>query len=103
VLDDFERALAVETADKEYARGMELIFQRLTAELQKLGLEPVSSEGQQFDPHIHHALEMRQTSEAQEHAILAELQKGYNFRGKLLRPALVRVAVAPSSGTQADK
>ncbi len=103
VLDDFERALAVETPDNEYARGMELIFQRLSVELQKLGLEPISSEGRKFDPHIHHALEMRQTSEAEENVILAELQKGYNFRGKLLRPALVTVAVAPSSGEQADK
>ena len=103
VLDDFERALKTETSDAEYAKGMELILQRFSAELEKLGLEPIPTEGQQFDPHIHHALEMRETSEAAEHTILAELQKGYNFRGKLLRPALVSVAVAllppKSSGT----
>ena len=103
VLDGFERALATGTSDTEYARGMELIFQRFLAELQKLGLEPISAEGQTFDPHTHHALEMRETVEAQEHAVLAELQKGYNFRGKLLRPALVRVAVAPCSEKQTDQ
>ena len=103
VLDDFERALAAETSDKEYAKGMELIYQRLTAELQKLGLEPISTAGQKFDPHIHHALEMQPASNVEEHAILAEFQRGYNFRGKLLRPALVRVAVAPSQKKQADK
>ena len=103
VLDSFERALATGTSDAEYARGMELIFQRFSAELQKLGLEPIAAEGQKFDPHSHHALEMRETLEAEEQAVLAELQKGYNFRGKLLRPALVRVAVAPSSEKQTDQ
>ncbi len=104
VLDNFERALSTNTADAEYAKGMELIFQSFWAELQKLGLERIQAEGQMFDPHSHHAVEMRETAEAEEHAVLAELQKGYKFRGKLLRPALVRVAVAPSSnGKQAEK
>ncbi|RPI09866.1 MAG: nucleotide exchange factor GrpE [Acidobacteriales bacterium] len=103
VLDDFERALKVETADKEYARGMELIFQRFAGELERLGLAPISTEGQKFDPHVHHALEMRETSEAEDHTILAELQKGYNFQGRLLRPALVSVAVAPSSEKRSDQ
>jgi len=103
VLDDFERAFKAETTDKDYAMGMELILQRFTGELHKLGLEPISTEGRKFDPHIHHALEMQQTSEVEDHTILAELQKGYNFRGKLLRPALVRVAVAPSSEKRPDQ
>ena len=50
VLDDFERALKVETTDKEYARGMEMIYQRLTDSLSKLGLEPISSEVAVFQP-----------------------------------------------------
>jgi len=103
VLDDFERALKAETSDKEYARGMELIFQRFTGELEKLGLETISTQDQKFDPHIHHALEMRETAEAEDHSILAELQKGYNYRGKLLRPALVSVAVAPSPDKRSDQ
>jgi molecular chaperone GrpE len=97
VIDSFERALATPSADPGYVKGMELIFQRFWAELQKLGLEPIQAEGQFFDPNSHHAIEMRETSEAEDHAVLAELQKGYSVRGKLLRPALVRVAVAPSS------
>lgn len=102
VIDDFERALKAGTADNEYTRGMELIFQRLSSELQKMGLEPLSTEGQKFDPHSHHALELRETSEFEDHTILGELQKGYNFRGKLLRPAMVTVAVAPSIGKQPE-
>ena len=93
VIDDFERALKVESSDKEYARGMELIYQRLFDSLKKLGVEPVETAGQIFDPHVHHAVEMVETSEHEDHAILDEYQRGYNFKGKLLRPAMVKVAV----------
>src|SRR5262249_31445709 len=63
ILDDFERALRVESADKEYSRGMELIYQRLSEALKKLGLEPIEARGQKFDPHIHHAVEMVESEE----------------------------------------
>jgi molecular chaperone GrpE len=97
VLDDFERALKVESADTEYAKGMELIYQRFFEALKKLGLEPIVSIGQPFDPHIHHAVEMVETEEAADHTVLDEFQRGYNFKGRLLRPAMVKVAVEPAS------
>lgn len=93
ILDDFERALGVETADKDYAKGIELIFQRTLETLKKLGLEPMDTQGVTFDPNIHHAIEMVNTEDAEDQTVLGEFQKGYNFKGKLLRPALVRVAV----------
>jgi molecular chaperone GrpE len=93
VLDDFERALKVETADRDYAKGIELIYQRLFETLKRLGLEPIETEGRKFDPNQHEAVQRVQTGEAEDQAILGELQRGYNFRGKLLRPAWVRVAV----------
>lgn len=95
VLDDFERALKVESADKEHARGIELIYQRLLELLKKLGLEPVSSEVPIFNPHIHHAVEMVDTKEHPDQTILEEYQRGYYFKGRLLRPAMVKVAVNP--------
>jgi molecular chaperone GrpE len=95
ILDDFERALKVEcTGNKEYVRGMELIHQRLSDTLKKLGVEPISAKGVKFDPHIHHAVEMSETDDVEDHTILEEYQRGYNFRGKLLRPAMVKVSVA---------
>jgi molecular chaperone GrpE len=95
ILDDFERALKVEcTGNKEYIRGMELIYQRLSDTLKKLGVEPISAKGLKFDPHIHHAVEMSETDDVEDHTILEEYQRGYNFRGKLLRPAMVKVSVA---------
>ena len=70
VVDDFERALKVKCADKEYAKGMELIYQRLVDGLQKLGLEPIATDGQKFDPHVHHAVETTETNEVEDHTIL---------------------------------
>jgi molecular chaperone GrpE len=95
ILDDFERALRVETADKEYARGIELIYQRFYDTLKKMGLEPIETAGRQFDPNQHEAVQRVHTEEHADQAIVQELQRGYNFKGKLLRPAWVKVAVHP--------
>ena len=95
VLDDFERALKVETADRNYAKGVELIYQRLYETLKKLGLEPIEAAGRPFDPNLHQAVERVETDEAEDHTVIGEFQRGYNFKGKLLRPAMVRVAVKP--------
>jgi molecular chaperone GrpE len=95
VLDDCERALQVETTDRDYARGVELIYQRLFETLKKAGLEPVETAGREFDPNLHQAVERVETDEAEDQSILGEFQRGYNFKGKLLRPAMVRVAVKP--------
>jgi molecular chaperone GrpE len=98
ILDDFERALKIESADAEYAKGVELIYQRLVDTLKKMGLEPVESQpGQPFDPNLHQAVVRVETDEVPDNTILDELQRGYNFKGKLLRPAMVRVAVKPVS------
>src|SRR6202140_5537635 len=93
ILDDFERALKVEGTGKEYSRGMELIYQRLSDALKKLGLEPISAKGLKFDPNLHHAVDMLETDDVDDHTVLDEYQPGYNFRGRLLRPAMVKVAV----------
>jgi len=95
IADDFERALKVETADREYAKGVELIYQRLMEALKKIGLEPIETAGQRFDPNLHQAVDRVETEEAEDMTILGEYQRGYNFKGKLLRPAMVKVAVRP--------
>lgn len=97
ILDDFERATKAESSDKEYSKGMQMIYQRFYDSLKKLGLEPIVSAGQPFDPHVHHAVEMVETDEAPDHTVLDEYQRGYNFKSRLLRPAMVKVAVEPGS------
>jgi molecular chaperone GrpE len=100
ILDDFERALKLGGGGTEYGKGMELIFQRLFDTLKKLGLEPIDSQGQPFDPHVHHAVEKQETEEVSADTVLEEYQRGYNFKGQLLRPAMVKVAVAPASKSE---
>jgi molecular chaperone GrpE len=101
VLDDFERALAAVPeelgSDNDYVKGVQMIQQRLQEALKKMGLEPINSVGQPFDPNFHHAVDRVQTEDAEENTILEEWQKGYNFRGRLLREAMVKVAVQPCS------
>jgi molecular chaperone GrpE len=96
ILDDFARALKVETADREYRKGIELIYQRVLDMLTKQGLEPIEAyPGQPFDPNLHQAIERVEIADAPDMSVLEEFQKGYNFKGRLLRPAMVRVAVRP--------
>jgi molecular chaperone GrpE len=95
VLDDFKRALKVDTPDAEYAKGVELIYQRLFEILKKAGLEPIEAAGKPFDPNRQQAVDRVHTDEVDDQTVLEEYQSGYNFKGKLLRPAMVKVAVKP--------
>jgi len=93
VVDDFDRALDAEAVDPEYLRGLELIRDRIVEVFQRAGLEPVSAEGE-FDPHHHMAVD-RAAAETDEddQRILEVYRKGYRFKERLLRPAMVKVAV----------
>ncbi|MDQ1473200.1 MAG: molecular chaperone GrpE [Bryobacterales bacterium] len=93
VLDDFDRALKAESGHVEYAKGVEMIYTRMYEALKKLGLEPIETAGAQFDPHLHQAIERVETSDAPDNTVLGEFQRGYHFKGKMLRPSMVRVAV----------
>jgi len=95
ILDDFRRAMQAETADRDYAKGVELIYQRLSDTLRKLGLEPIEAAGKPFDPNVHQAVDRVESEELPDQTVLEEYQSGYNFKGKLLRPAMVKVAVKP--------
>ncbi len=92
VLDDFERALKTPSEGEEYRKGIELIHKRLYDILTKSGLTPVESVGKKFDPHLHQAVDtVKDVREDQ--TIVEEYQRGYEFKGRLLRPAMVKVAV----------
>lgn len=101
VLDAFDRALASneDASGSEYRKGFELIRRQLWDALSKEGLERVESIGQDFNPHAHHAIESVETSAHPEGTVAGELQPGYIFQGRVLRPAMVRVAAAPGAKT----
>jgi molecular chaperone GrpE len=95
VLDAFDRAIAAHKGDAndEFRKGFELIRKQLADLLAKQGLERIEAEGKEFDPHFHHAIERVETRDKPDGAVMEELQAGYSYHGKVLRPAMVRVAV----------
>ncbi len=95
VLDDFDRALKIESGNAEYTRGVAMIYDRLYASLKKQGLEPIDTSGKTFDPNVHQAVERVENTDAEDNTVIGEFQRGYFFKGRLLRPAMVRVAVKP--------
>ena len=97
VLDAFDRALAAsdDPAYANYRKGFELIRKQLWETLSKQGLVRVDSVGQEFNPHMHHAIERVETTEHPDGTVIGEMQPGYIFHEKVLRPAMVRVASAP--------
>jgi molecular chaperone GrpE len=94
-LDSFERALKTWEEKAEFRNGVELIYKQLQDALQKLGLQAITAQGERFDPHLHEAVEMVETTGAQDHTITEELQRGYKLKDRLLRPAMVKVARNP--------
>jgi molecular chaperone GrpE len=98
IVDDFERALKSAPATgpgDEFVKGVELIYKRLLEALTKQGLEPINTKGQSFDPHLHEAVQRVESDEAEDGTILEEYQRGYKFKGELLRPSMVQVAIRP--------
>lgn len=95
VIDNFERALQAKSEPADFRAGVELIYKQLQDVLAKLGVRPVAAKGEQFDPHVHEAIEMVETPDAADHEVLEEWQRGYKFKDRLLRPAMVKVAKNP--------
>ena len=93
VLDSFDRALATpERSGEEFHAGIELINRQFHDALAKLGVEPIETRGEPFDPNLHQAVALVETDEAEDHHVLDELQRGYLLKNRLLRPSMVRVA-----------
>ena len=94
-MDSLERALQAKSDATEFRNGVELIYKQLQAALSKLSVNPIVSEGEPFDPHYHEAIEVVETNKAPDHHVIEELQRGYKFKDRLLRPAMVKVARNP--------
>jgi molecular chaperone GrpE len=95
VIDSFERALSVRSEPADFRSGVELIYKQLQDAMAKLGVRPIPAKGEPFDPHVHEAIEMVETSDVADHEVLEELQRGYKLKDRLLRPAMVKVAKNP--------
>jgi len=95
VMDDFERAfqtLPLELMGMTWLEGIALVQRKLQMLLEQEGVTVIETEEQMFDPTLHQAVTHEESEEHEEGQIIGEVQKGYNMRGKILRPSLVRVA-----------
>ena len=92
VMDNFERALACETQDTEYQKGIEMIYTQLTEMLKKLGVSEIEAEGKPFDPILHNAVSQKEDNNFGENVVCQVFQKGYQLGDKVIRHAMVVVA-----------
>src|SRR5215813_843385 len=102
IVDGFEHALAAhrEAEYENYRKGFELIYKQMVDNLAKLGVERIEPIGKQFDPHQHQAVDRAETGEHADGTVLEVFQPGYLFHGRVLRPAMVRVAVHSAAASK---
>jgi molecular chaperone GrpE len=92
-LDNFERALSfLEKMPDEEARGVIMVYENMISYLKTNGLEKIASAGCRFDPHRHDAIMQAEVESGEDGAVLEEFQAGYAMKGKVIRPAKVKVA-----------
>ena len=93
VVDNFHRALETEREEKDsFYEGMELIFAQLTGVLKEEGLEEIDPKGQAFDPNFHDAVLSEESETVPSGHVIETMRKGYTLKGRLIRPAMVKVA-----------
>jgi molecular chaperone GrpE len=102
IIDGFEHALAAhrEAEYENYRKGFELIYRQLVDNTTRLGVERIDPLGKPFDPHLHQAMDRTETDQHEDGTILQVFQPGYIFHGRVLRPAMVRVAVHPGGASK---
>jgi molecular chaperone GrpE len=96
VLDNFKLALNSKGSAEQLRTGVELIAKQMDEVLRSLNVTPVETVGHPFDPRFHEALESVERPDVPDHQVVEEIRRGYRIRDRLLRPALVKIAVNPN-------
>ncbi|MCF7982128.1 MAG: nucleotide exchange factor GrpE [Pseudomonadales bacterium] len=103
VVDSLERALEASGDDNDFVKamkeGIELTLNMFLKALAKFQIEPVSPEGEPFDPALHQAVSMVEQNEVEPNTVVHVMQKGYTLHGRIVRPAMVVVAKAGERDT----
>ena len=105
VVDNFERALAAmgkATEIDQVRSGIEMIYRQMQDFLTKSGVAPMEAQGKPFDPNLHEAIAQAENLDLPDETVMAEVQKGYLYNGKVLRHAMVQVSRNPH-GTPAEQ
>lgn len=92
VVDNFERGLAQATEGDPFAEGMEKIYKQLTTTLESLGVEPIEAVDKEFNPDLHNAVMHVEDESVGNNIVVEELQKGYTYKGFVVRHSMVKVA-----------
>lgn len=93
VVDNFQLALKAQGSPEQFRAGVELILRQMEDVLRNLGVQPIEAVGAEFNPHVHEALGSVETSEFPDNHVMEEVRRGYRIKEKLLRPAMVKIAV----------
>ena len=104
IIDNIERLLTYsyrEGSWKSFQEGIELLLAEIGKTLAKYGVEPIEALRKAFDPNLHQAMQRSETDEVDANTVMEVYQKGYLYRGRLLRPSLVVVAVPPKGEEEA--
>lgn len=94
VVDNFERgfsSIPEEEKGTSFAAGMEMVYKQLMTELEKMDVKPIPAVGEEFDPNLHNAVMQVESDEYETGVIAQELQKGYTYRGTVVRHSMVAV------------
>ena len=92
VVDNFERGLAQAPEDDPFAEGMQKIYKQFTTTMEGMGVEPIEAVGKEFNPDFHNAVMHVEDEEVGENIVVEELQKGYTYKGFVVRHSMVKVA-----------
>jgi len=94
VLDDLERAIDSASISQDFSsliQGIKMVYDHFKQLLKKKGLEEISSQGEEFDPNLHEAIMRIESDEHPDNVVVEEMRKGYKFKDRVLRPAMVKV------------
>ncbi|MCC3145402.1 nucleotide exchange factor GrpE [Halanaerobium sp. Z-7514] len=94
IFDNFERALKAEDSDSEFYSGVEMIYKQFLKAFSDEGIEEIEAEGEEFNPEFHEAImKVEAEEELDKELVIDVMQKGFMIEGRVIRPAMVRVAV----------
>ncbi len=93
VVDSFERAINADCTDENFKSGMQMIFGQIKDFLSKMNVTEIEALGAEFDPNFHNAIQQQDGTDYAANHVCAVYQKGYMLGDKLVRPAMVAVAV----------
>ena len=91
VIDNLERALMADAEETPFYNGVKMVAKQLDDTLRNLGLEKINAEGEQFDPNFHYAVMTECIEEKEDNEVVGVMQAGYTFKGKVIRPSMVKV------------